>query len=375
MRSPLHALLFCLATAPLAAAQVPFVLPIDQAASNFNWSGTSSLGPILGNPSTAFQMAGQSALALVTTPGSFAITGLQFTGGDAYTVPDLHGRIPNPFPFLPPLATIDVLGLHLSVDSPSCTVSGLGAFTADITLTATAGTLVVTPLGGSQSSTPLAGSSSAPTPQSGTIVYAAGNLVLTIPINSQFNFVDPGTGASGSITVTGTLHADVRAPMISLCDPGQAGVPACPCANPPVGPGHGCDNSSLTGGAQLSGSGLASLSADSLHFDTSGEKPTATSILLQGTSTSAGVVFGQGVRCVGGTLKRLYQATAVGGAIHVPGPGDASVSARSAFLGDPLASGATRSYAVYYRDPTVLGGCPASSSFNVTQTGQVSWLP
>jgi len=28
---------------------------------------------------------------------------------------------------------------------------------------------------------------------------------------------------------------------------------------------------------------------------------------------------------------------------------------------------------VYYRDPTILGGCSASSSFNATQTGVIGW--
>jgi hypothetical protein len=372
MRTPILALIL-LATP--AAAQVPFVLPINQATSNFNWSGTTSLGPIVGNPSTAFQMAGQAALALTTTPGTFAITGVDFSGGDAYTVPDLHGKIPNPFPILPPLATIDVLGLHISVDAPATTVSGAGAFTADVTITATAGSLVVTPLVGSQTTTPLAGNSSTPSSQVGTIVYVGGSLQLEIPINNTFNFVDPGSGTSGSITVSGTLHANVGAPMVSLCDPGQSGVLACPCANPPVGTARGCDNSAFTGGAQLSASGLPSLSADTLQFTTTGEKPTAGSVLLQGTTSISGAVFGQGVRCAGGTLKRLYLQTAVGGSIHVPATGNPSVSARSAALGDTLASGATRFYAVYYRDPVVLGGCPSSSGFNVTQTGQVSWLP
>jgi len=320
-------------------------------------------------------MAGQAALALTTTPGTFVITAVQFSGGDAYTVPDLHGMIPNPFPFLPPLATIDVLGLHLSVDAPSTPVSLAGAFTANVAITATAGTLVVTPLVGSQTSTPLAGQSSLPTPQAGTIVYAGGNLQLVIPINNTFAFTDPGSGTTGSITVSGTLHADVGAPMTSLCDPGQSGVLACPCANPPVGSARGCDNSSFTGGAQLSASGLPSLSADTLQFSTTGEKPTAGSVLLQGTAVGSGAVFGQGVRCTGGVLKRLYLAIAVGGTIHVPAPGNPSVSARSAALGDTIPGGATRYYAVYYRDPTILGGCPSTSGFNVTQTGQVSWLP
>jgi len=374
MRSPLHALLFCLATAPLAAAQVPFVLPIDQAASNFNWSGTSSLGPIVGNPSTAFQLAGQTSLALSTTPGTWTITGIQFTGGDAYTVPDLHGKINNPFPFLPPLATIDVLGLHLSVSAPVAAVAG-GNFTANVTITATAGTLVVTPLGSSATITPLAGNQSTPTAQAGTIAPSGGNLQLSIPINSQFAFTDSGSGTSGSITVTGTVHAHVAVPMVTLCDPGQAGVLACPCGNPPSGSGRGCNNSAATGGAQLSASGTAAIAGDTLHFTTSGELPTAFSILLQGSTTSAGAVFGQGVRCVDGNLLRLYVTAAVGGSISVPAVGNPSVSASSAALGDVLPGGAARAYSVYYRDPTVLGGCPATSTFNVTQSGLVTWLP
>jgi hypothetical protein len=37
--------------------------------------------------------------------------------------------------------------------------------------------------------------------------------------------------------------------------------------------------------------------------------------------------------------------------------------------------GQSRWYLVYYRDPVVLGGCPASSTFNATQTGRVDWNP
>ena len=162
----------------------------------------------------------------------------------------------------------------------------------------------------------------------------------------------------------------------SLCDPGVGGVIACPCANPPSALGRGCDNSSATGGAILSASGTAYLSADSLVFTTSGERPTATSILLQGSALApAGIVYGQGVRCVGGTLKRLFTKTAVAGSITAPdfGAGDPTVSARSAAKGDVIQPGESRWYLVYYRDPTVLGGCPASSTFNATQTGRVDW--
>jgi hypothetical protein len=162
----------------------------------------------------------------------------------------------------------------------------------------------------------------------------------------------------------------------SLCDPGVGGVLSCPCSNPASGSGRGCDNSAATGGASLSASGIAYLSADSLVFTTNGERPTTTSIVLQGTtSPSAGVVYGQGVRCVGGTLKRLFTKTATGGSITAPdsGAGDPTVSARSSALGDAIQPGQSRWYLVYYRDPTVLGGCPATSTFNATQTGRIDW--
>jgi len=164
----------------------------------------------------------------------------------------------------------------------------------------------------------------------------------------------------------------------SLCSPGLAGVMACPCLNPPSGPGRGCNNSSATGGAILSATGGTFLSSDSLVLTTSGEKPTALSIVAQWIGGSAtGVTFGQGVRCTSGTFKRLFSKNAVAGSITVPnfGAGDPTVSARSAAKGDTILAGQSRWYVVYYRDNSVLGGCPATSNFNATQTGQVTWSP
>jgi Tol biopolymer transport system component len=164
----------------------------------------------------------------------------------------------------------------------------------------------------------------------------------------------------------------------TLCDPGVGGVRTCPCSNPPSGPGRGCDNSAGTGGAILSASGVAYLSSDSLVFTTSGEKPTALSTVWQGpTSPAAGIVYGQGVRCVNGSLKRLYNKSAVAGSITAPnfGAGDPAVSARSAAKGDVIQPGQVRYYFVSYRDPIVLGGCPSTSTQNATQTGVVAWSP
>jgi hypothetical protein len=79
------------------------------------------------------------------------------------------------------------------------------------------------------------------------------------------------------------------------------------------------------------------------------------------------------VRCAGGALKRLYVKTASGGTAIAPVTGDLSVDAQSAALGDPISAGSTRYYQTYYRDPTVLGGCPVTSTFNVSQGLSVLW--
>jgi hypothetical protein len=123
---------------------------------------------------------------------------------------------------------------------------------------------------------------------------------------------------------------------------------------------------------------MALLSADSVVFTTSGEKPTATSILLQGTAVAPfGISYGQGVRCVAGTLKRLFTKAASGGSITAPnlGDGEPTVSAQSGANGDTILPGQSRWYLVVYRDPTVLGGCAATRTFNATQTEQVTWGP
>jgi hypothetical protein len=163
-------------------------------------------------------------------------------------------------------------------------------------------------------------------------------------------------------------------PGIDLCQAGVGTVSGCPCSNPPaVSPG-GCDNSAGTGGARLESTGRPQTAYSTVVFTTTGETPTALSIVLQGKAfLPNGVIYGQGVRCVGVMLKRLYVKSASGGSITAPQPGDMSVYDRSEQAGDIIMPGTSRYYSVYYRDPTILGSCPATSTFNVTQTQQILW--
>jgi hypothetical protein len=111
-----------------------------------------------------------------------------------------------------------------------------------------------------------------------------------------------------------------------------------------------------------------------VQLASSGEKPTALSIVLQGSALIEPANFGDGLRCAGGTLKRLYVEMAIGGAVSVPQSGDPPVSARSSALGDPISVGATRVYQVYYRDADA-AFCPGphGGTFNATQAIAIAW--
>jgi hypothetical protein len=180
----------------------------------------------------------------------------------------------------------------------------------------------------------------------------------------------------GTFTAAGTLTAaNVAAwlgcgePGVAFCD-GAAG--ACPCGNLGL-PGHGCQNSAGTGGARLDATGRASLSADTLQFTASGELPSALSTFWQGTQSVGPLVYGDGLRCMGGALKRLRHESAVGGVVVYPDGAETSVAARSAALGDPLVAGSRRIYQVTYRDPNA-SFCPPGT-FNISEAYEIVWSP
>jgi len=156
---------------------------------------------------------------------------------------------------------------------------------------------------------------------------------------------------------------------------------ACPCNNSGAS-GRGCQNSSSTGGALLTVTGEASLSNDTVQFTSSGEKPSmfglvqpkGFSVLFQGSAAIAPIPYGDGLRCTGGDLNRLFTKVSVGGVSIAPQAGDLSISARSAQMGAPIPLGATLPYQVFYRDD-VAGFCPSpqGASFNLSSGLLVAW--
>jgi hypothetical protein len=178
----------------------------------------------------------------------------------------------------------------------------------------------------------------------------------------------------GNLTVTETVCLSFSGGPVgtAYCFGDGSLVTPCPCFNLGI-PGHGCDNSISTGGAVLTASGTTS--PDTVVLSSSDELPSAASIFLQGSASNAnGTPFGDGVRCVAGSLKRIGVKNAVGGVATYPQGGDPSITAQSAALGDPITPGSTRFYQTYYRDPD-LSFCasPTGNTFNISSGLQITW--
>jgi hypothetical protein len=157
----------------------------------------------------------------------------------------------------------------------------------------------------------------------------------------------------------------------ALCFGDGSGAVPCPCNNSGTA-GHGCQNSAGTGGALLGATGTTH--PDTIVLHSSGELPTALTIFLQGSALIAPLNFGDGLRCAGGALRRLYVKSASGGSANAPQAGDPSVSQQSANLGDPILPGSSRWYQAYYRDSNqTFCPIPQGNTFNITNAIRIDW--
>jgi hypothetical protein len=162
------------------------------------------------------------------------------------------------------------------------------------------------------------------------------------------------------------LNPDGCAPFPATCLGDGSGSP-CPCSN--LGSvGHGCANSVFASGGRLIGNGVASVSMDSVTL-TGFDMPSASALYFQGTAQLVGTSFGDGLRCIGGTVVRLgVKPNGVSGASHYPdfAAGETPVSVR----GLVPAVGGLRFYQVWYRNAAAF--CTAST-FNLTNSLSISW--
>lgn len=141
---------------------------------------------------------------------------------------------------------------------------------------------------------------------------------------------------------------------------------ACPCANYGTS-GRGCANS-VTTGAFLFQQGSPWMHADNVSLTAFGLPPTAVCLYFQGTGIgNSGTTFGDGLRCISGTVIRIGTKTASAGVAIYPEAGDAPISVKGLLPAD----GGYRGYQAWYRNAAVF--C-TSSTFNMTSGMRMIWV-
>ncbi|MFT7516453.1 MAG: hypothetical protein ACI84O_000234 [Myxococcota bacterium] len=202
-------LAFVLASSPLLAQNVQFSSELDQPTNLINWNVTSSAGTVNVSPST-FRLGGTLDFKLDSANAPF--TSGSLNGALSFTQPAvLHGEVPNPFPFFPPLAEFDLKDLEFSLLAPTFIVDPVtGDFSAAVTLLATNGRIVTSGLLGSSNES-VAGLMGAPTILSGNISQTNNIIRMWLDINLQIDIDDPASGLTSTVSFVGDVESYVLA--------------------------------------------------------------------------------------------------------------------------------------------------------------------
>jgi hypothetical protein len=186
-------------------------------------------------------------------------------------------------------------------------------------------------------------------PAGGSIAFTF-SVAMTFGSINGFQFVRNGGGTS----------------FTPFCFGDGSGT-ACPCGNT-GSTGNGCASSVNPAGAHLAASGTPSIGNDTLSLNGTG-MPNSSALYFQGTAQSGGglgVVFGDGLRCAGGSVIRLGTKVNVGGSSSYPG-GSTPISIKG-----NNAAGNTRTYQIWYRNAAAFCN---PETFNLSNGGQVVWVP
>ncbi|MCB9916052.1 MAG: hypothetical protein H6828_13060 [Planctomycetes bacterium] len=144
-----------------------------------------------------------------------------------------------------------------------------------------------------------------------------------------------------------------------FCD-GTASVTA-PCGNAGAA-GNGCGNSANAAGANLDGAGDAVVGSDTVVLTATGLPSTAFCLIFQGDNNNE-AVFGDGIKCAGGTMVRMGTMQAVGGSVDTASMG-VTVSVKGG-----VTAGDLRYYQGWYRD----AAGPCGNFFNTTNGYEIQW--
>jgi hypothetical protein len=155
---------------------------------------------------------------------------------------------------------------------------------------------------------------------------------------------------------------------IAYCSGDGSGA-QCPCANNNDGslPGAGCDNGVFASGAQLTGSGLASVGADTLVLTTVHLEPVNSGLYFQAnTDLSPGIIWGDGLRCAGGQLKRLQVRFA-------DAAGTSSTTIGISAKAGNVSAGDIKRYQCWYRTTQAPPCGSGVNDFNASNGLEVTW--
>ncbi|MCB9915245.1 MAG: hypothetical protein H6828_08860 [Planctomycetes bacterium] len=175
-----------------------------------------------------------------------------------------------------------------------------------------------------------------------------------------------GTGGANS----GAFFAIVDAVEVGAQQAGQpfcfgdGSGTQCPCGNP-GGSGEGCANSTGAG-AELGGGGTASLAVDDFALQLEQLPATQPVLMFAGVNAvngGLGTLFGDGLRCAGGSIQRLgvHQSSALGEASWNGG----------LLGGHGWSAGLTVRFQGWYRDP----GGPCGTGYNLSNGVELTLQP
>jgi hypothetical protein len=179
---------------------------------------------------------------------------------------------------------------------------------------------------------------------------------------TSFNWIISGSGVGAMFIDYTDVEIIASAPGVPFCFGDGTGT-ACPCLNT-GGAGEGCANSGGSG-CSIGSSGSASVAAADLVLTAAQSTTGQPGLFFQGDNAingGMGVLFGDGLRCAGGSVVRLEVAFSDG----------SGSSATSIDLGAKggVAAGDTRHYQYWYRDPS---GLPCGSAFNLSNGLTIDW--
>jgi len=205
MKFPLPLIfVLALAASPLAAQNVQFSSRLDQPNNIIGWDVTTSLGTINVSPST-FKMGGTFDYMLDSANSPFQSGAIN--GALCYTNPTtLHGEMPNPIPFLPPLAEFDIHNLEMAYSAPSFAINpNTGDFAATATFVVTKGDFEMSGLLGNSSSS-LAGTTGIPTVIYGTVSQNGSTISMYFDMDLSISVTDPGSGITVGVSFIGDVE-------------------------------------------------------------------------------------------------------------------------------------------------------------------------